>query len=185
MTVIGEHIITVGQRESGELIFYGISDSDFESVVRPYFSLDTDYPSIKEEIKSATDSEWLKSAADYGAGIAILKQDEWETLFSFIISQNNNIPRIRKILRAVCRAYGKNLAEKAGLSECPLKKHGKCPSDAACGECGICYSFPTPTEVLNAPEKLLPAKPGFRYSYLLSAAADDPFGDGSCRGQKV
>lgn len=170
MTVIGEHIITVGQRECGELIFYGISDSVFEDVVRPYFSLDTDYESIKESIKLATDSEWLKRAADYGRGIAILAQDEWETLFSFIVSQNNNIPRIRKILRAVCRAYGKNLAAKNELPECPMKKHGKCPSDETCDECGICYSFPSPEDVLSEPEKLLPSKPGFRYSYLLSAA---------------
>ena len=89
-------------------------------------------------------------------------------LFSFIVSQNNNIPRIRKILFSICRAYGKNLAAEGGA--CPLSKHGMHPSDHTCGSCGICYSFPSADDVLTAPEKMLPAKPGFRYKYLLSSA---------------
>jgi N-glycosylase/DNA lyase len=111
----------------------------------------------------------MRRAADSGEGIAILKQDEWETLFSFIVSQNNNIPRIRKILRSICAEYGKNLAE-GKYTACPLSRHGECPTADSCRGCGICFSFPTPTDVLSRPEGLLPSKPGFRYRYLLAAA---------------
>ena len=88
MTVVGNTIIRVGQKNAGELIFYGISEEDFLSVAVPYFSLNTDYEKIYSDIVKRTDSEWLKKAADSAKGIAILKQDAWETVFSFIISQN-------------------------------------------------------------------------------------------------
>ena len=165
---VGEQLVRVGQRTPGELIFYGVDDELFEKKIVPFFSLDTDYEKISRDIAAATDSEWMRSAVECAKGIAILSQDRWETLFSFIVSQNNNIPRIRKILFSICRAYGKNLAME--YSTCPLGHHCERPCDAACGECGICYSFPTPEDILSAPEKLLPSKPGFRYKYLISSA---------------
>ena len=165
---VGDDIVRVGQYKPGELIFYGADDELFEKKLIAFFSLDTDYQAISRAIADATDSEWMRSAVECAGGIAILAQDGWETLFSFIVSQNNNIPRIRKILFSICRAYGKNLA--VSYSRCPLGKHGERPCDKTCGECGICYSFPSPAEVLAAPEKLLPSKPGFRYKYLLCCA---------------
>ena len=165
MTVIGDKLIRVGQSVPGELVFYGLTDEEFEDIAVPYFTLNTDYTEIRKDIISKTDSQWLKVAAECAKGIAILKQDPWEALFSFIISQNNNIPRIRKIIRKICVEYGENLAEKAGV--CPLDR--TCPSEK-CLECGRCYTFPTPEQVVNAPEKLLTANPGFRYRYLLCAA---------------
>ncbi len=165
---IGDRLVTVGQKKAGELLFYGVDERFFDEKIVAFFSLDTDYREIKREISEATDSEWMRSAAECAKGIAILRQDAWETLFSFIVSQNNNIPRIRKILFAICRAYGKNLA--AGLPRCPLSRHSLPPCDENCGECGICYSFPTARRVLSEPRKLLPSKPGFRYKYLLAAA---------------
>ncbi len=168
MTVVGDTILFVGQREPGELIFYTDGET-FERVAAPYFTLGLDYGKIKEDIVSRTDSEWLKRAADAAEGIVILKQDPWEALFSFIISQNNNIPRIRKIIRAISAEYGENLALKSGLSYCPL---GKCesPCEDVCRACGACYSFPTAESVVKNPEGLLPSHPGFRYKYLLDAA---------------
>ena len=168
MTVIGDTLLFVGQREAGELIFY-TDDRTFEKVAVPYFTLNTDYQKIKEDILSRTDSEWLMRAADAAEGVVILRQEPWETLFSFIISQNNNIPRIRKIIRAISAEYGENLAIKNGLSRCPL---GKCdsPSKEVCRACGSCYSFPTAESVVKFPEGLLPSHPGFRYKYLLDAA---------------
>lgn len=170
MTVVGKVIIRVGQRERGELIFFGVSDEEFESVVRPYFALDTDFEAIRKDVIANTDSEWLKSAADEARGITILAQEPWETLFSFIISQNNNIPRIRKIIRAISAEYGENLALTRGLKKCPLAGADFAPCDDACRGCGICYSFPRPEDVASRPEGLLPSHPGFRYKYLIDAA---------------
>ena len=71
---------------------------------RRYFDLNTDYGAIKKKL---TDSEpLLKPATEYGHGIRILNQDPFETIISFIISQNNNIPRIRKNIESLCTAYG-------------------------------------------------------------------------------
>ena len=105
ITVFDRRVVCVGQRERGELLFFTEDEEFFDRSIAPYFTLSTDYTAIRDEIKSRTDSEWLKRAADCSAGIAILKQDPWEALFSFIISQNNNIPRIRKIIRKICSLY--------------------------------------------------------------------------------
>ena len=170
MTVVGEELVFVGQRERGELIFYGIDDETFDKVIRPYFDLDTDYRKIKSEVTESYSSEFLKSAADSAEGIAILRQEPWETICSFIISQNNNIPRIRKIVREISCAYGVNLALQKGLKTCPISENGEAPSEEKCKECGRCYTFPSIEKILLCPELLLPSKPGFRYKYILDAA---------------
>ena len=175
MTVVGERLIFVGQKEAGELIFFGITEDEFDSVCVPYFALDIDYAEIKRDILRNTDSEFLMNAAECASGIRILKQDPWEALFSFIISQNNNLPRIKQIIRAISAAYGENLAEKNGLSECPVKclccnKNGEKLDTSPCASCGICYSFPKANSVSDAPELLLDSHPGFRYKYLVDAA---------------
>ena len=170
VTVVGDTLLRVGQNERGEVILYGLTDEEFEKIVLPYLSLDTDYEKIKEEIKSLTASEWLKEACDAGAGIAILRQDAWETLFSFIISQNNNIPRIKKIIRKICSLYGVNICLQKGVKKCPFGKTDATPCDEICRDCGACYTFPTPEDILKSPELLLLSNPGFRYKYLLDAA---------------
>jgi N-glycosylase/DNA lyase len=167
LTVVKDNLIRVGQRSDGELLFYEISDDVFEQVCLPYFSLDTDYAAIKREVSALANSPRLSEAADLADGIRILRQDPWEALFSFIISQNNNIPRIRKIIRKISAEYGKNLSETR--EKCPKDSSIK-PCREVCSECGICYSFPTARAVLDNPDGLLPSKPGFRYKYLLDAA---------------
>ena len=169
-TVFGDLLVRVGQKKPGELIFYDVSDEEFENEIIPYFSLNTDYEKIREDIVKRTDSEWLKSAAEKAKGIAILKQDEWEALFSFIISQNNNIPRIRKIIREISAEYGVNISLRKGCKKCPLNKTAAMPSEEVCKKCGICYTFPTANDVVKKPEKLLVSKPGFRYKYLVDCA---------------
>ena len=182
MTVVGEKMLFVGQRNKSELIFYGVNEREFDEICVPYFALDVDYEKIKNDVKAHTDSEFLKSAADASGGIRILRQDPWETLFSFIISQNNNIPRIKGIIRKISVAYGKNLAEIIGISKCPkrcleLCKNGERLNAVDCASCGACYSFPSASSVAEAPEKLLDSKPGFRYKYLTDAAVKVCSGD--------
>lgn len=169
MTVIGDTLVFVGQRDIGELIFYDIDEDRFNEVIRPYFTLDTDYGKIRDDITARTDSEWLKRAAGCGGGIAILKQDAWETLISFIISQNNNIPRIKKIIRKISGEYGANICLQNGIVKCPLSKIDTPPCHEKCKECGICYTFPKAEDIRKNPEGLLVANPGFRYKYLCDA----------------
>ena len=168
---VGGVIIEVGQRERGELLFFNMTDEAFEGVARGFFSLDTDLYEVKADILRHTDSEWLKSAAQCAGGIAILKQDPWEALVSFIISQNNNIPRIRKIVREICAEYGVNIyLQNGGGEKCPLSVIDGTPCEEKCKKCGRCYTFPTAEQILENPEGLLPSKPGFRYGYILAAA---------------
>ncbi|MBO5879328.1 MAG: DNA glycosylase [Clostridia bacterium] len=169
-TVIDQTLVFVGQRKRGELIFYGIDDEAFEKVIRPYFDLDTDYREIKADILAHHSSPFLTSAAESASGIAILRQDAWEALFSFIISQNNNIPRIRKIIREISAAYGVNLALQNDIQKCPIDAKGAPPCDEKCKNCGRCFTFPKASDVLKKPELLLPSKPGFRYKYLIDCA---------------
>ena len=169
LTVVGDRILNVAQRRRGELIFFGADEKTVREVALPYFAADLDFATVRADVLSRCDSEWLAEAADAARGIVILRQDPWEALFSFIISQNNNIPRIRKIIRAISAEYGKNLAEMSGIS-CPLCRIDGTPCHEKCRDCGVCYSFPTAAEVLARPEGLLPSKPGFRYKYLLDAA---------------
>ena len=170
MTVAYGKIITVGQRIPGELIFFDEWTEEYEQTVSKYFCFDTDFDEIRRDVISRTDSEWLKQAAEEAKGIVILRQEPWETLFSFIVSQNNNIPRIRKIIRNICAQYGDNLYEAKGLAECPLPGKACIPGSAECLSCGICYSFPSPEQIVENPEGLLPSHPGFRYKYLIDAA---------------
>ena len=71
---------------------------------RAYFDLDRDYAAIREALSAS--SPVLAKAASFAPGIRILQQDQWEALCSFIISQNNNIPRIKGILERLCALLG-------------------------------------------------------------------------------
>ena len=177
MTVAYGKLINVGQRNRCELIFFGMDDETFESVAVSYFALDTDYGAIREDIVKRSDSEFLKQASEAASGIRILRQEPWEAVFSFIVSQNNNIPRIKKIIREMSAAYGENLALKFGVKVCPVSTLGDSPIPEKCRACGLCYSFPSPSDIVKAPELMLPSKPGFRFKYLLDAAERVESGD--------
>ena len=77
-----------------------------------YFDLGTDYGAIKDEL--VRNEPEIENAVNYGYGIRILRQDIFETLISFIVSQNNNIPRIRKCIEALCSRYGEYIGEAFG-----------------------------------------------------------------------
>ena len=78
--------------------------NEFENIWRPYFDLDTPYAVIRERI--GAEDPYLKAACEAGKGIRILRQDPWETLVSFLISQNRNIPAIKKSIELMCAAAG-------------------------------------------------------------------------------
>lgn len=89
--------------QTGSHFELSCTEEEFGQVWYNYFDLGTDYKGIVQRIDSR--DKFLTSAAEYGKGIRILNQDVWETIISFIISQNNNIPRIKKGIEAVCRQY--------------------------------------------------------------------------------
>ena len=83
------------------------SPEDHENIWRDYFDMDRDYESVKEEL-SKIDGDMKEATRRYG-GIRILKQEPFETLISFIVSANNNIPRIKKIIGNLCEMFGEEL----------------------------------------------------------------------------
>ena len=91
-----------------EILFLGVSEAEFESVWRPYFDLDTDYAAIRALL---CQDPVMARAVSFAPGIRILRQPSWEGLLSFILSQNNNIPRIKASIEAFCKRYGSPLEE--------------------------------------------------------------------------
>ena len=93
-------------KENESIVFFDTSKEDFENIWSDYFDFSRDYGKIIDDIKS---DEILKKASDFGYGIRILNQEPFETLCSFIISQNNNIPRIKGIIDRLCKKYGQKI----------------------------------------------------------------------------
>lgn len=89
--------------ENDLFVFHNTTEEVFLNIWAEYFDLYTDYGRLKEAFSA---DETLKKACDYAKGIRLLKQDRWEALCSFIISQNNNIPRIKGIISRLCEHYG-------------------------------------------------------------------------------
>lgn len=88
---------------NGEFVLHNTTEEDFLSLWAKYLDLDTDYCEIK---KLYSYNETLKKACDHSYGIRLLRQDPWETLVSYIFSQNNNIPRIKGIISRLVEHYG-------------------------------------------------------------------------------
>ncbi len=153
--VICGKFISVAQ--DGESIYIYNCDSDFYlGYMRAYLGLDIDYENIRRDIEARCPGEYMLSAMERGDGIRILRQEKWETLCSFIISQNNNIPRIKKIIRHLSAKCG-NEVDVTGMRE-----HGASEKE---------YSFPTPEAVLELGEDgLRELRVGFRAAYIYDAA---------------
>ena len=90
-----------------EIIFRGITEKDIEETVVKYFDLEFSYEKAKEKLSKI--DEHLEKSIKYGEGIRILRQNLWETIISFIISANNNIPRIKGIIERISKKYGKKI----------------------------------------------------------------------------
>lgn len=95
-------------KKDGERFILKTTPEDFDAVWRGYFDLDRDYAAICERLKR---DPLVSSTIDEYYGIRILNQEPWEALVSFVISQQNNIKRIKGIIKRLCRAYGAEVAE--------------------------------------------------------------------------
>ena len=104
--VVGKSVINV-KKEKDDIVIKGLFKDDIKEVCTQYFDLDTNYEKIKDELSKIDDN--MKTSIQYGHGIRILHQDVWEALISFIISANNNIPRIKGIIERISKKYGKEI----------------------------------------------------------------------------
>lgn len=139
--IVGSKQLTL-RRDNGGILLRGANDKDYLSLWKDYFDLDRDYGAVIKEISA---DERLAKAAAAGGGIRILRQQPWETLCSFIISQNNNIPRIKGIISRLCSLFGE--------------------------KCGTGYTFPSAERIAACSEtELAPLRAGFRAGYILDAA---------------
>lgn len=100
----GTHQLTVTSDSTTDRHLLDCTSLEFEEVWRPYFDLEEDYAAIRAHIDPA--DSFLRAAVDYGQGIRILRQNLWEVMVGFIISQNNNIPRITKSIDQICSIFG-------------------------------------------------------------------------------
>ena len=94
--------LMISQESKGNFIFHNTSENDFVSKWIRYFDFETDYSELK---RCFSEDETLSKACKFAQGIRLLRQDSWECLISFIISQNNNIPRIKGIIDRLCEHY--------------------------------------------------------------------------------
>ncbi len=98
--------------QEGPRVTLDCAKEDFEAFWRRYFDLDTDYGAFISAIDE--NDSYLRAAAKFGSGIRILRQDIWETIVTFIISQQNNIPRIKKCIANICSKYGEQKTAPSG-----------------------------------------------------------------------
>lgn len=104
--VVRNNVIRV-KKVGNKIQFQSVGKDDLEQLVTYYFDLERDYEAIKKTLSSIDNN--MKQSIEYGKGIRILNQDLWETIISFIISANNNIPRIKGIIERMAKAYGKEI----------------------------------------------------------------------------
>lgn len=95
------------QKEDNIVTFKGICNGDIKEIVEDYFDLNRNYEEIKEKLSKIDEN--VKTSIEYGQGIRILNQDLWEMIISYIISANNNIPRIKGIIDRISKNYGKEI----------------------------------------------------------------------------
>lgn len=139
-----------------EITFFDTDVDDFEKIWKPYFDLDRDYSAICKRLEA---DEYMRAAVNAYPGIRILRQEPWETVCSFIISQNNNIPRIKGIISRLCALLGEPLGD---------------------GD----FTFPSPEKVAAAGiDGLAPIRAGFRAKYIIDAA--EKFASGELDIEKI
>ena len=147
-TFVTNGIVANAKKVGDEIILKGVDEKSFEEIFYNYFDLSRDYKKVMEELSK---DEVMKRATEYGKGIRILNQDKFETIISFIISANNQIPRIQKAIEKISEMYGDYLGEDE------KRKY---------------YSFPSPDQLsLAKPEDLREfARVGFRDKRIVEAS---------------
>ncbi|MBP9989251.1 MAG: DNA-3-methyladenine glycosylase 2 family protein [Ruminococcus sp.] len=140
--VVESRAVDIAQEDDKIIISGDVREND-EYLWIEYFDLDRNYAEICEELKSDC---WLEKAINQFSGIRILRQNPWEALCSFIISQNNNIPRIKGIIERLCVNFGDDLGN---------------------GD----FSFPSADVIAKCTvDDLAPLRSGFRAKYIIDAA---------------
>lgn len=115
--------LTISQ--DGNRFALSCDESEWNSLWKNYFDVDTDtdYNEVENIIMESND-DFLKAAYEFGSGIRILRQDLWEMIISFVISQNNNIPRIKKSIQKICDEVGGRFPNRFELSRIDLSNKG-------------------------------------------------------------
>lgn len=163
--VTGDHAVTLKAIEAHggvkRTFEADCTEEEWNSIWSEYFDLKTSYQEIRKSIPSS--DNYLEKCANAGAGIRILKQDKFEMLISFIISQRKSIPAIKSAVEKVCRKWGNPIS----ISKCG----GKQREPAECVLDNEIYSFPTAKELsLATEEELKECGLGYRVPYVMAAA---------------
>ena len=104
--VVGKNVLKV-EKQKEEIIIESFGKDNIDKLVEQYFDLKRDYTKIKEKLAQVDEN--MKISIQYGKGIRLLNQDLWETIVSYIISANNNIPRIKGIIERLAKTYGNKI----------------------------------------------------------------------------
>lgn len=146
-------------RQEGELFAFDTSEEEFQAFWRGYFDWDTDYAAMCAAVPE--EDAFLRAATGYGSGLRILRQELWETLITFVISQNNNIPRIQRTVELLCKGWGEQRVDSAGEPY---------------------YTFPTKAQLAAADLPALRAIGlGYRDQYIFAIAHSDFDAEAVCR----
>lgn len=133
------------RQENDGIIFIGADEKEFNEIWLDYFDFNRDYDKLKSDFGA---NEMLRNACEFAPGIRVLRQEPWEAFITFIISQNNNIARIKGIVERLCAAFGEEI------------------------EPGV-FAFPTPERLANEPtESFSKLGCGYRAEYISSAAKE-------------
>jgi len=146
-------------QDENKVYIYGSTLCEYENIWKDFLDIERDYAEVERDILSHYSSDSLICAIDYSRGIRILRQDRFESIISFIISQNNNIPRIKKIIEALSQECG----EAISIGE-EMKNH---LSGSA-----LPYAFPSAEAIYALGEQgLCELKVGFRAKYIFDAVS--------------
>ena len=158
-------------QDGNVLYIYGSDRKDFDGIWAKYLDIQRDYDGVATDILSSCSNSTLAEAVKYGEGIRILAQEPFECIISFIISQNNNIPRIKKIIEALCSRLGEPVSIPA-----EMQNH-------LSGRSSLCV-FPDASAIVAlGVDGLLELKTGFRAKYIYDAASK--YLDGSLSVEEI
>ena len=104
--IFKENVLNIKQ-DGSDFVFRGICKGDIKEEIEKYFDLNRNYKEMKNKLEKIDEN--VAMSIKYGEGIRLLNQDLWETIISFIISANNNIPRIKGIIERISAKYGKEI----------------------------------------------------------------------------